>query len=150
MKLAEALIERSDIQTRINVLSNRLDNNALVQEGEEPAENPEVLLSELYELEDSLEELVTKINLTNARTFIDGISLTALISKRERLTSKVNILRSFLDSASRRIQRGTKSEIVIKSTVSVSDLQKKVDALSRELRVCDTAIQSANWTTELL
>ena len=47
MKLAEALQERADLNRRIEQLRNRLENSALVQEGERPAEAPEVLLEEL-------------------------------------------------------------------------------------------------------
>ena len=51
MKIAEALIERADIQKRIEQLRDRLSSNALVQEGEEPAEDPTSLLTELDRLE---------------------------------------------------------------------------------------------------
>ena len=37
MKLAEALQERADLNRRIEQLRNRLENSALVQEGERPA-----------------------------------------------------------------------------------------------------------------
>ena len=47
MKLAEALQERADLRTKIDELRSRLTNNALVQEGEEPAEDPQELLSAL-------------------------------------------------------------------------------------------------------
>lgn len=40
MKLAIALSQRAEIQTRIRQLESRLHNNALVQEGERPAEEP--------------------------------------------------------------------------------------------------------------
>ena len=46
MKLAEALSERADIQKRIQQLRSRLRRNALVQEGEKPAEDPHALLEE--------------------------------------------------------------------------------------------------------
>ena len=46
MKLAEALMERSDLKTRIEQLAARLNENAKVQEGDEPAENPAELLDE--------------------------------------------------------------------------------------------------------
>ena len=36
------------------------------------------------------------------------------------------------------------------SSVSVPEYRKKADELARELRETDTAIQAANWTTELL
>ena len=43
MKLAEALQERADLKRSIEELKNRLSRNALVQEGEAPAEDPEKL-----------------------------------------------------------------------------------------------------------
>ena len=58
MKLAEALIERSDLQRRISELEGRLANNARVQEGEKPAEKPQELMKELDECIAALEELV--------------------------------------------------------------------------------------------
>ena len=65
MKIAEALILRADIQKRIAQLKVRLNNNAKVQENEEPAEDPEFLLTELTALISQLTELVIKINRTN-------------------------------------------------------------------------------------
>lgn len=47
MKLAEALQERADLNRTIQQLKERLDNNVLVQEGEQPAEQPERLKQEL-------------------------------------------------------------------------------------------------------
>lgn len=40
MKLATALSRRKELQTHIHELEDRLMNNAQVQEGEEPAEDP--------------------------------------------------------------------------------------------------------------
>lgn len=150
MKLAEALIERSDLQTRIDAMQQRLLNNARVQEGETPAEDPAALMRELDAMSARLEELIRRINLTNAETEIDGTTITALIAHRDCLTKKAGILRNFLAAASSLTQRASRTEIVIRSTVSVADLQKQVDELSREIRVTDTKIQAANWTTELL
>ena len=47
MKLANALSQRSELQERIRQLEYRLQNNAKVQEGETPAEDPMELLREL-------------------------------------------------------------------------------------------------------
>ena len=47
MKLASALAERADLQRRIGELSVRLNNNAKVQEGGSPSEDPSMLLDEL-------------------------------------------------------------------------------------------------------
>lgn len=150
MKLAEALIERSDLQTRIDAMRERLMNNARVQEGEMPAEDPAALMRELDAMSARVEELIRRINLTNALTEIDGTTITALIAHRDCLTKKSGILRNFLSAASSLTPRASRTEIVVKSTVSVADLQKQIDELSKEIRVTDTAIQAANWTTDLI
>lgn len=149
MKLANALSERSHLQLRLTELEKRLNNNAKVQAGEEPAEKPEILLAEMDEVLSALEELITKINLANSRTQADGITMTALLAKRDCLKQRLGIMRGFLNNASERVSRYSKSEVVVKSTVSVSDLQKQVDAYSKELRLVDEKIQELNWTTEI-
>ena len=149
MKLAEALILRADLQTRLEQIRERLTANALVQEGEKPAEDPEELLKELEDTTKHLEEMITRINLTNAATIQNGESLTAMLAKRECLMQKISVMRSLLSSASHTVMRGSRMEVKIFSTVPVAELRKKTDQLSVELRTLDTAIQSANWTVEL-
>jgi len=150
MKLAEALTERADAQKRIEQLRRRLLLNAKVQEGEKPAENPDVLLEELDELTQRLTELIARINLTNTNTKTEKGTLTLMLAKRDMLSLKIGIMREFLDQASSVVMRGTKSEVKIKSSVSVAETQKKVDALSKEFRELDVSIQELNWTTDLL
>lgn len=150
MKLAEALNLRADIKKRMGQLNMRLQRNALVQEGEQPAENPTVLLKELDELSAQLEELILRINLTNAKTLSNGKTLTELISHKDTLRIKIDIMRSFLDEASRKVSRGTASEIRVLSTVNVSELRKQVDDLEKNFRETDVKIQALNWNTELL
>ena len=55
MKLANALAQRADLQRRMAQLGSRLMNNAKVQEGEQPAEEPKELLAELESLSAQLE-----------------------------------------------------------------------------------------------
>lgn len=150
MKLAEALNLRADIKKRMSQLNMRLQRNALVQEGEQPAENPAVLLKELDELSAQLEELILRINLTNAKTLSNGKTLTELISHKDTLRIKIDIMRSFLDEASRKVSRGTASEIRVLSTVNVSELRKQVDDLEKDFRETDVKIQALNWNAELL
>ncbi len=150
MKLATALSESASLQVRLNELQIRLNANAKVQEGDVPAENPVELIAEKDRILDELENLVTRINLTNSRTEYDGVTITELISKRDRMKKDVNIMRSFLNNASSKIDRYSKTEILIKSTVDISEYQKKLDVISKELRQIDEKIQELNWTTELL
>ena len=150
MKLATALAERADLQKRIQELGTRLNNNAKVQEGEKPSEDPKELLDELDKCFIRLEELIARINHTNNVTKSDDASLTDLIARRDCLKQRIMILRTFLNHASDKVNRYSKAEIKILSTVPVADLQKNVDNLSKELRIIDETIQGLNWTTELI
>ena len=150
MKLATALSERADLQRRISELGMRLNNNAKVQEGESPSEDPAALLSELDADFVRLEELVSRINLTNNATKSGGKTLTELIAKRDCLKQRISVMSSFLDCSSEKVNRYSKTEIKIISTVNVTALQKEVDCLSRQLRETDELIQGLNWTTELI
>ena len=150
MKLASALSERADLQRRIAALSERLNNNAKTQEGEPPAEDPALLLQELDQNMVRLEELIRRINLTNSQTVSEGETLTALLARRDAMEKRLSILRSFLTNASSKVDRYSRTEIKIVSTVDVAALQKDVDLQSKQLRELDECIQALNWTTELL
>jgi len=151
MKLANALSQRSELQTRIRQLEGRLNNNALVQEGEQPAEDPLELIRELEGDYARLEKLVACINRTNNSTRTEGgDTLSDLLARRDCLKGLLGGLRNFLDNASCTVHRRTASEIRIKSTVNVRQLQKQVDKLSKRLRELEETIQEKNWTTELL
>lgn len=150
MKLAAALIERADLQNNLSLLQTRLQNNAKVQDGEKPKEDPMELLKELDDLSLKLEELIYHINMTNANTLIDGKPMTYLLAKKDALTKKISILRAFLNESSALVDRYSLKEIKINSTVDVATLQKSLDAYSKELRLLDQKIQESNWLNELI
>ena len=150
MKLAEALILRSDLQKRIEQLRVRLNNNAKVQENDEPSENPEELLNELDNNINQLKILIKQINRTNCVTVSNGQTLADLIAERDTLTLKSNILRGFLNIAGQKVNLYSTTEIKIMSTVDVPTLQKELDQLSKKIRETDTELQQANWLTELI
>ena len=150
MKLAEALHLRSDLQKRIAQLGDRLNANAKVQEGDAPAEDPVVLLSELENGTAELARLIAAINLTNSRTVVDGKTLTERIAEKDALALRISLLRNFIAQASSKVDRYSNKEIRIRSTVDVREQQKKLDVLSKELRELDVKIQGLNWTTDLI
>ena len=150
MKLAQALQERSDLQTRLRQLEERRCQNATVQEGEVPAEDPAALLEEFEACAARLEELIARINRTNSETRTEQGTLTQLLARRDVVKLRTGMYHDFLLSASSLARRATRSEIKIMSTVPVAEHRKKADGLSRELRELDGVIQQANWTTELL
>src|SRR5262249_16917432 len=68
MKLAEALTLRSQLQTRFQLLRERVKASAMVQEGESPPEDPTTLLAELEAVAAEVETLIARINKTNLAT----------------------------------------------------------------------------------
>ena len=150
MKLAEALILRADLQKRIDQLRVRLNNNAKIQENDEPSEKPEDLLNELDSNINQLKVLIKQINKTNCVTVSNGQTLADLIAEKDTLTLKSNILRGFLNIAGQKVNLYSTTEIKIMSTVDVPALQKELDLLSKKIRETDTELQQANWLTELI
>ena len=130
MKLAEALQLRGDLQKRMMQLSDRLMQNARVQEGEKPAEDPEALLAEYESCAGQLEELMARINRTNCETRTGEGTLTELLARRDCLKMRVRTYHDFLMAASSLTQRGMRTEIKVFSTVPVPEYRKKADALS--------------------
>ena len=150
MKLAEALQERADLNRKIAELRRRLENNVLVQEGEEPAENPEELLKELNEAVSRLEELMAAINLTNSVTKVKGMTLTELIAKKDALMIKLSAYKEFVFTAAQSTDRARGTEIKVKSLLKASNLQKTADSTAKEVRELDNLLQETNWKTKLI
>lgn len=150
MKLAEALQERADLNRKIQQMHTRLNNNATVQEGEQPAEDPKLLLAELDAAVDRLQWIIARVNLTNCATIVKGKSLTEWIAEKDCLTLKIERYRNFLNSASILAGRASHTEIKVLSTVNVRELQLKLDAFCKQLRQTDNLIQETNWSTELM
>lgn len=151
MKLAEALVLRADVQKRVAQLTPRLRVNAVVQEGDQPSELPEVLLAELDTLLAQLEDLILRINRTNIQaTLADGTSLTAALAHRDVLAMRLSALTVLADAAGNRVDRYGSAEIRKLATVDVATLRRQVDDLSRQRRELDTAIQAANWAVDLV
>lgn len=150
MKLAEALNLRADLQKRIAGLRERLIQNAKVQEGDIPSENPNELLKELYVNIQELENIIKSINQTNSATYVDDESISDMIATRDMLGLKLSVLRSFVSECANKIDRYSNTEIRILSTVNVAEKQKEIDALSKEYRLLDTKLQGLNWTTDLI
>jgi len=151
LKLAEALAERGDCQRRLEDLKKRMIRSARVQEGEQPAENSAELLAETEQVFGRLLELVSAINRTNATTLYDAArTISDAIAERDIVGKRRDFLSAIADSASTRQDRYSKSEVKFVATLSIADLQKQVDQLSKRFRELDTRLQELNWQTELV
>ena len=150
MKLAEALQERADLNLKIQELQRRLQNCILIQEGEKPAEDPNELLKALDESISRLGTLIAAINLTNCRTKADGKTLTEIIARKDSLMMQLSAYRNLGYTAGQTTSRARGTEIKVLSVIAASDLQKKADALAKEVRELDNLLQETNWKTKLI
>lgn len=151
MKLAEALILRADLQKRMEQIRNRLYNNVLTQEGEEPSEDPYGLLKEFMFLQDELTRTIKAINRTNNNTPFDGErTLSEALVERDDLLARRSILASAAQRASEKQDRYSRTEIKYVSIIDIKDFQKQADILAKKFRELDTKIQGMNWNVDLI
>ncbi|MDE3133171.1 MAG: DIP1984 family protein [Acidobacteriota bacterium] len=151
--VGEALNRRADLQKRIAQLEERVRASVLVQEGEEPPEQPEELLGELNDLCDELQRLIGHINHTNAASKLStGETVTEALARRDVLALRAAALRSAIRAASDGglFPRVTRSEIRMVRQVRISELQERVDLHAKARRELDNALQEHNWTTALI
>lgn len=151
MKVAEALVLRADCQRKIAQIKMRLERVVKVQEGEQPAEDPNLLINELLHTMEDLTGWIKKINKTNTLTsFNETLSVADALAERDKLMQKRNALQEILEYASIKQDRFSRSEIKFYRTVDVAVIQKQVDELSKAYRELDFKIQEMNWTTDLV
>ena len=151
MKLAEALAQRCDCEARLEELEKRIVRNARVQEGEQPGEEPQVLLDEVDRIALRLMELVQTINRTDCQTsFDEGTTIADAIAERDVLGRKRDLLMAVGDAAATRHDRRTKSEVRFVAAIPVGKIQRQVDQLAKRYREIDMKIQELNWKTEVV
>jgi len=150
MKLAEALLLRSEYTKKIENLQHRLLSNVKVQEDDKPLENPQNLLEENFDLSEQLCEIIKQINARNSLARLDnGLTLAEAIVHRDMVMKKRNILSSVTRHATEKDLRYSHSEIKMNVIIPYAEIQQQIDTLSKEYRELDTKIQALNWTTEL-
>jgi hypothetical protein len=156
VKLGEALTLRADAARRIEQLQARIVASARYQEGEEPAEDAAVLLTEAAQALEELESLIRCINRTNAAARVGGgdATITDLLARRDALRLRHALVNSAADAAAGKGRGGAvrqlRSELKMLSALPVSRLRTEADAVARELRELDVRLQQANWEIELI
>jgi hypothetical protein len=150
MKLAEALLLRSEYQKKIENLQHRIMVNLKVQENDNPYEDPAELIKESFSLNEQLCALVKQINARNNTVTLPGGQILAeALADRDALMKKRNLLAAVTASAVEKDYRMTHAEIKMCVTLPIGELQKQIDSLSRSFRELDAQIQAVNWTAEL-
>lgn len=150
MKLAEALIERADLQRRLAQLTQRLQQNAQYQEGETPNEDPNELLAEYRHTAAQLKTLIVAINLANNQIRLEnGTTMVEALAERDRLKAEHSMLIALADAAMPEQTRYSRSEIKSLAAVNVREIRQHADQIAKQHRQLDTQIQQANWQFEI-
>jgi hypothetical protein len=150
MKLAEGLLLRADIQKKLASLQARAQRYAVVQEGEQPAEDPQEILQQVEAATTELQKLVVAINRANLRHKVaSGESITEALARRDGLTLRHRILQSVVDVCTKPPDRYGVKEIRWVTTLNAAALQTQVDTLAKEIRQLNAAIQEAGWQVDL-
>ena len=150
MKLAEALLLRADLQKKLASLRERIGNNAVVQQGDQPHEDPNILIKEAFQVLAQFEELVAGINAANAENRLpDGRTIMASIAARDTMAQQHSLLKHAIQNSQRDPDRYSMSEIKWVATIKVSALQKQSEDLAKKIRELNAAIQETNWKVEI-
>ena len=146
MKLAEALLLRSDLMKKIEHIQNRIRPVLIVSDDKKPQEDPTKLIAELRTAIQDLEILVIRINKTNNEININGEgSLMEALVKRDSLKMLSEKLRNIRYAA----QIDNSGDANLKTTIDIKKLQTEMDQTGRAFREIDSKIQELNWLTEL-
>jgi hypothetical protein len=151
MKIAEALMERKAIKTKVEGLKKRIYQNAVIQEGDNSIENPLDLIAELERENDKFENLIIKINETNNSVRLSNeMTLMEAIVKKDMLNYLYLIHVNLADKATPLTDRYSQREIKFVPNVNIVEIRKKADEIAKEYRLLDMKIQECNWNNELV
>jgi hypothetical protein len=156
VKLGEGLAVRADAARRVQQLQTRIVASARFQEGEEPAEDAGSLLVEAERALDELEQMIRRINRTNAAATIGSQgTITDALARRDVLRLRHALVTAAADAAAGKDRQGyqvrqLRSELKMLTALPVASLRAEADAVARELRELDVRLQQANWEVELL
>src|SRR4028118_663651 len=143
MKLAEALLERKELKTKVENLRARAVQNALVQEGDAPAEAPTELLREMNEAIEQLGVLIRRINATNNVTHLpNGTTISDAIVQRDMLELRRLALDVVLNKAAVRQERFARNEIKFVPPIDAAAIGAGRDAVALARRVLGKHIQA--------
>ena len=151
MKLAEALLIRSDMQKKLAQIKGRIRNNVKVQDGDTPSEDPNALMIDASQIITELSVLIEHIHRTNAiaKTDKDQSMLTLLV-ERDTLEIRHKLLIEAIEATASETDRYSHREIKWNIIVSVSGLQKQADDIAMKLRKINIVIQANNWQIDLV
>ena len=151
MKLAEALLIRSDMQKKLAQIKGRIRSNIKVQDGDTPNEDPNALMVEASQIITELSVLIERIHRTNATAKTsEGQSMLTLLVERETLELRHKLLIEAIEATDTEVDRYSPREIKWHVMVSVAGVQKQADDIAMKLRKINIVIQANNWQIDLI
>lgn len=154
MKLAEALMLRADMQQKLAKLRERIAKCAVIDKGDKPAEDPEVLLRQALGITDELRSLIVRINATNSRVKMKGKegggrTLMEAIAQREAWSANHKTLQAAIAALDTKLEPYSMREIKRVAVLDAAKLHKQADDLAKKVRELNVVIQETNWQHEL-
>jgi len=149
MKLAEALLEKAAINTRMSELRDLVVQNGFIQEGDTPIDDANDTLKEFEECYRKLVALERKIIRTNSETTVNNLTLSQLIGEKKMLKTKSDQLKKIIDSCKTN-NRYSRSEIKHVVIFDLKKLVKENEAITASIRKIEMTLAQTNWQTELL
>lgn len=151
MKLAEALLIRSDMQKKLAQLKARIRNTVKVQEGDTPSEDPNALMMDASQIISELSTLIARIHRTNAIAKTDkGQAMLTLLVERDTLEMRHKLLIDAIAATDTEADRYSPREIKWQVMIAIGGLQKQADDIAMKLRQINIVIQANNWQIDLL
>ena len=144
-------LNQSGISLINTLLVVQTSGTTSVQDGDQPSEDPNELLKQVFSLIQEFQKLSYAIHETNALTKLnDGRSLLALLTLRDEFVEQHKTLTAAISNTSRESDRYSTREIKWHKVIPVSSLQKQADDISLKLRDLNVVIQSSNWKIDLI
>lgn len=151
MKLGDAMGQRVECEARLCDLKKRLIRNARVQDGEQPAEDPQTLLDDVDRTALRLVELVQSIHRTASKTaFDENSTLADVMAERDVLGCKRDLLIAVGDAATAGQEHASLHERHMVPAIQVGRIHRHVDQLSKRYREIDSRIQELTWRTDVI
>ena len=150
MKLAEALLIRSDQKKALASLRERITRNVIVQDGESPSEDVEELLKQASGVMQEHIKIAQLINAANqTRKLADGRLLAIVLADRDALVHQHSLVTAAIQATNKDVTRYGLKEIKWVPQIDVAAMQKRSDDLSKNIREINVAIQAINWQLDI-
>ncbi len=155
MKLAEALLERKNLMTKIKELHGKFARAAVHDEDSTPEDDVHEIMQQLRAAFVRYNDLIIAINKTNNVVQVNGHSMMEAIARRDVLkwmfdhyNGMAEAIRERNNGMSWRNEKVPKK--VIAAGLSIKDVVSVADEAAAKMRKLDGDIQAANWGNDLV